>query len=97
MYTRCTVFVLFFILVSSRYYYRCELDAQLNRESRNEFGIDSETSGWSFRLHEERKDFVGSIPSTSDKRNGTFSICAKLELCNVSAEWLRCFGKKNLT
>lgn len=58
--------------------------AQLNRESsRNEFGMDSETSGWSFRPHEERKDFVGRIPSTSDKRSGTFSICAKLELRNM--------------
>lgn len=80
-----------FFYLSGRYYYRCttENDAQLNRESRNEFGIDSETSGWSLRPHEGTKDFVGSIPSASDKRNGTFSICAKLELRNLSAKGLR--------
>jgi len=91
MYAPMHRFCSLFFYLSDRYYYRCttENDAQLNRESRNEFGIGSETFGWSFRPHEGTKDFVGSIPSASDKRNGTFSICAKLELRNLSAKGLR--------
>lgn len=76
MHRFCSPFFFFFILVVA--ITAAANDAQLNRESRNEFGIGSETFGWSFRPHEGTKDFVGSIPSASDKRNGTF-----FDMCEI--------------
>lgn len=73
-----------FLCLSSRYYHHCGngYEARLNRESRNESGIGSKISGWSFGPR-ERRISLGAFQHFGQAQRA-LATCTKSELRGIS-------------